>query len=189
MKGIVFVELMDHLENALGMDAVDEILDGLELSSGAAYTAVGTYDHREALAIIAATHEHTGLPVADLCKGFGQVLFHRLAATYPHHVTASEPLGLIRGIEHHIHAEVRKLYPDAELPTFQHEVVGEREVILIYSSSRPFGDICEGLIIGCFEHFGESVEIARTNLGGESNSVRFHLTHVPSDEPVLDSVG
>jgi len=45
---------------------------------------------------------------------------------------------------------------------------------MVYRSSRPFADLAEGLILGCAEHFGERIAIAREALPGESG-VRFSL--------------
>jgi len=54
-----------------------------------------------------------------------------------------------------IHVEVRKLYPDAELPTFTCDTSTPGRLTMLYRSSRPFADLAEGLIAGCIAHFCE----------------------------------
>ncbi|MEM0912514.1 MAG: heme NO-binding domain-containing protein, partial [Pseudomonadota bacterium] len=49
MKGIVFDEFTEMVEEVFGDDMLDDILDenADKLSSGGAYTSVGTYDHND----------------------------------------------------------------------------------------------------------------------------------------------
>jgi hypothetical protein len=47
---------------------------------------------------------------------------------------------------------------------------------MVYRSPRRLGDLAEGLLRGCIEHFGEEVEIRRQDLaGGPEQTVRFTL--------------
>lgn len=167
MKGMIFVELADYIEAEVGLELADKILSMPQLSTGGAYTSVGTYDVGEAVAIVTKLSDETGLEVSSLLKGFGQHLFGRLASRHPEFVSdVASPIDLLHQIERHIHVEVRVLYPDAELPGFQYEAVGEREIVMVYRSNRGLSDLCEGLIRGCFHHFGEEVEIMREALEG-----------------------
>ena len=63
-------------------------------------------------------------------------------------------------VEEHVHVEVKKLYPDAELPTLDVRRTGPESMSVGYTSCRPFGDLCIGMIEGCADHFGESFEIS-----------------------------
>ena len=79
-------------------------------------------------------------------------------------------------VETYIHDEVRKLYPDAELPRFdcQHE---QGEFVMIYRSSRPFADLAHGLVIAAVKHFGDDLAIHREDLGaGNGTAARFTLS-------------
>jgi hypothetical protein len=51
MKGIVFTEFIEMVEQRFGYEIVDELLTETELPSGGAYTAIGTYSHHEIVAI------------------------------------------------------------------------------------------------------------------------------------------
>ena len=71
---------------------------------------------------------------------------------------------------------MKKLYPDAELPVFQHDLDPDR-MVFVYSSKRPFGDLAEGLIRGCIDYFGESITLVREDLPCEGGAhARFTLT-------------
>ncbi|MEL6347782.1 MAG: heme NO-binding domain-containing protein [Myxococcota bacterium] len=178
MKGMVFVELMDFIEDQFGFDVADNIIENADLSTGGAFTSVGTYPASDAVAIVVGLHEQTQLPIPDLLKTFGRHLFGQLAGAHPEFIEGvTSPFALLRQIENHIHVEVRKLYPDAELPTFQDDGSDrDDEMVLTYYSARGLGDLCEGLILGCFDHFDASVEIRREALDVEQcEAVRFHL--------------
>ncbi len=47
MKGVVFRAFVDLVEERYGEEVVDRLLSHPGLSTGGAYTAVGTYDHTE----------------------------------------------------------------------------------------------------------------------------------------------
>jgi hypothetical protein len=113
----------------------------------------------------------------ELLKSFGEHLLARLAVGhagfFQGHRSSFDFLETLGGV---IHREVRKLYADAELPSFQ---VAERtpvRMVLIYQSPRHFADLAEGLLRGCGRHFGEQLDIAREPLPCRSGSrVRFTL--------------
>jgi len=77
MKGIVFKEFTDMVEASFGEQMIDTIISKCDLPSGAAYTAVGTYDHTELVQLVVALSEETGIAVSDLVQAFGTYLFGR----------------------------------------------------------------------------------------------------------------
>lgn len=178
MKGVVFTEFLDMVSDKFSADMVDDIIDDASLPSGGAYTAVGTYPHSEMVALATALAQRSGLPLRELLLIFGEHLFGRFVQAYPAFFRGqNDALSFLAGIEDIIHAEVRKLYPDAELPRFEVESLSINELRLIYSSGRHFEDLAEGLMRGCFRHFGESIELAREVLGeGEARRERFILS-------------
>ena len=49
MKGIIFTEFLELVEEKFGLGMVDKIISQSELNSGGAYTSVGTYEFSEML--------------------------------------------------------------------------------------------------------------------------------------------
>jgi len=45
MKGMVFTEFMDMVEEVLSADILEDIIEKSELPNDGAYTALGTYSH------------------------------------------------------------------------------------------------------------------------------------------------
>lgn len=177
MKGLVFSEFIEFVEDAYSPEMADNIIDSSNLPSQGAYTTVGTYNHEELLALVAALSNLTDTPIPNLVRTFGKHLFGRLAAGHPGFLKGVDcSFDFLQMIENHIHVEVRKLYPDAELPSFEEERPNPNQLILTYKSQRPFADLALGLIEGCIDHFDERVEITYQELESpEGHAMRFNL--------------
>jgi hypothetical protein len=175
MKGIVFTELLEMVEHKLSLATVDEVLRRANPESGGSYTAVGTYPVEELFAIVGALSDVTKTPVPDLLFMFGEHLFGRFAVGYPAFFqNATSPIDFLSKVDSYIHIEVRKLYPDAELPRFDSEVVSQSEIRLTYHSPRRMAAFAHGLIAGCGKHFGRALDIQQEDLsGGTGQDVRF----------------
>lgn len=180
MKGVVFTEFLEMMDERFGPEVTERVIEACALAGGGAYTAVGTYDHRELMALVSALGREVGLGVPDLMKAYGRHLFGRFVRLYPPFFQGvSSAFQFLEQVDSHIHVEVRKLYPEAELPSFRASRLDDRHLDLDYRSARPFGDFAEGLILGCGDHFGENLSIAREPLdGGEGSAIRFHITRV-----------
>ena len=175
MKGIVFSEFMEMVEGHFGYEMADQIVVPEQLPSGGVYTAVGAYDHKEMVTLVSNLSTHSGTPVPDLLYAFGKHLFERFTVGYPvFFERVSDAFDFLYGIEDHIHVEVKKLYPDAELPRFTVERPSKDHLIMVYHSSRGMADLALGLITGCIEYFKEDIQVEREDLNGSHHS-RFTL--------------
>jgi len=175
MKGIVFTEFLEMVEAKFSPEVVDEIIESSELPSGGAYSAVGTYDHAEIVALVTRLAELQQASVSDLLKTFGAHLFSRFVMGYPRFFEGKHStFDFLSGVEGYIHVEVRKLYPDAELPAFETSREGDA-LHMVYRSPRRMGDLAEGLIRGCGAHFGEALDLEREELSGDGQAVKFTI--------------
>lgn len=177
MKGIVFTEFMDMVEQTWGYDMVDDMIDAAELPSGGAYTAVGTYAHSELVSMVVQLSEMTQTDIPTLLFLYGKHLFSRFAAGYGHFFEGIDnTLDFLERIENYIHVEVRKLYPDAELPTFDSTRHAPTQLELVYRSERGFAHFAHGLIHGCIEHYNEEFDVNFEIVDGVGKHARFMLT-------------
>ncbi len=178
MKGVVFTEFIEMVEDRFSIGVADKIIEASDLPSGGAYTAVGTYDYQELVQLVTNLSTATGIAVPDLVREFGRYLFGRFSIGYAHFFAGVEStFDFLENVEKYIHIEVQKLYPEAELPTFEYIMSKPGHLTLIYHSKRALPDLAEGLIIGCIEYFGEQIDIDREDLsGGQGTVVRFSLT-------------
>ena len=177
MKGMIFTAFLDHVETTYDAVLVEKMLAACDLSTGGAYTSVGTYDHSELVQMLVALSELTGESIPDMLRSFGTYLFPKLALAYSGVVEhAFDSFSLILTVHDQIHVEVRKLYPDADLPHFAHELINADHMVLTYRSERGLADLAEGLLIGCFDHFGDSIRLGRKDLSdGAATHVQFEM--------------
>jgi hypothetical protein len=162
MKGMIFTEFMDMVEEAFGLEMADLLIDETQPSSGGAYTSVGTYPLEELVAMLQVLSRESKTPIPQLLTAYGKRLFAKLGSAHPAIMAhVSDPLDFLESIEHTIHVEVRKLYPDAELPTFEIERKSPDILEMRYRSSRHLEDLAEGLIHGCLAYFEVPATVAR----------------------------
>ena len=177
MKGIIFTEFIGLVENAFSLEVLDRVIEQAQVPSGAVYTSVGTYDHRELVSLVVALSKETGVPVPDLVKTYGQHLLGRFVELYPQFFEGeASTLDFIEKVEDYIHGEVVKLYPDAQTPKLQCERHDAGRMSVTYESCRGLADAAEGLILGTAAHFGEDIALSREDLSdGSGQRVRFGL--------------
>ena len=162
MKGIVFTEFMEMVEKNWDIDMVDDLIDAVDPKSGGAYTSVDTYDYNELVSYVVELNKKTGIEVKDLVFTFGNYLANSFVEKFPiFFQEANNTFDVLKHVDDHIHVEVRKLYPDAELPKFSYDNETDNELTLHYESSRHFADLAHGLIDGCAKHFGENINVER----------------------------
>jgi hypothetical protein len=177
MKGIVFTEFLEMVEDRFGFSTVDQIIEASDLSSGGVYTAVGTYDSSEMFSLVGHLSAKSGIPVTELLRVYGQHLFTRFALGYGHFFSKVEDsFQFLEQIENYIHIEVRKLYPDAELPHIRTERVNADQLALYYSSERKMGHFALGLIEGCGAHYEENFRIDMENIHPSGSEVKFTIS-------------
>ncbi|WP_158224613.1 heme NO-binding domain-containing protein [Agaribacterium haliotis] len=163
MKGIVFTEFMEMVEQNWGVDMVDDLIDSVAPESGGAYTSVASYDYEELVAYVAELSKRTQQQAPALVHAFGNFLAASFVKKFRSFFDeAGDCFSLLKKIDDHIHVEVRKLYPDAELPKFSYEQASDSSLILHYESSRQLADLAHGLIEGCARHYGEQLKIERS---------------------------
>ena len=103
MKGIVFREFMEMVESTFGDEMAEKMVEDNDLESNCIYTAVGTYDHQELVAMAITLSNETGLPVNALVEAFGNYLFGRFLELFPiffNHETSFEFLDTIHDVVH-----------------------------------------------------------------------------------------
>mgnify|MGYP000565688878 CR=1 FL=1 len=174
MKGIVFTEFLELVEDKFGLEMVDDIITSSDLESNGVYTSVGTYSFSEMLQLLQHLSKNTGISIDNLLLVYAEHFFSVIEDSYPGLLaTYKDPIEMISSIENHIHVEVRKIYPDAELPTFEVIDKTEDSLIMIYKSSRAMHHFGLGLMNKTFEHFNSTATIALERIKEDGTEVRF----------------
>lgn len=176
MKGLVFTTFYAHCAERFGDDLLDDIIEEANLPNNGAYTAVGTYPFEEMVALITALVRRTGQPLPRVLEDFGRFCFGKWVHYSPAAFQSRSLFDILAGVDDFHAVEVRKLYPDAELPSFTVEDRDERRLVLRYISCKPLADLAAGVIQGAAEHLGETISVShRPVTDGDGNYVRFEI--------------
>lgn len=182
MKGIIFNLAEDVVTERFGEQAWDDLLDVAQLEG--AYTTLGNYADDELDRLVAAGASRLGVAEADVLRLLGEGAFPRLAASYPVFVEPHDAThAFLLTLNDVIHSEVRKLYPDAQVPDFGFREPSSDVLELTYESPRRLCALAEGFITGAARHFGERVDIDQPEcmLNGAERCV-IRCTFAPSDQ-------
>lgn len=169
MKGIIFNLVEEIVGKELGEDTWDTLLDDAGLDG--AYTSIGTYPDEELYAIVEAASKRLSLPAEQVilfvATRAAQMFAERFPGFYAPHATTRSLLAALDSI---IHPEVKKLYPNAETPSFGLESRADGRLALHYRSRRQLCRFAEGLVMGTAPVFGEQARVehkACTSLGDD----------------------
>ena len=178
MKGIVFTEFLEFVEDHHGILMVDKLITNSKLESKGIYSSVGTYDHSEMVQLVTWLSKETEVPIGKLLTIYGEHFFSVLHKSYPSFFDKiTDCFEFLDTVDNYIHPEVLKLYPDAELPRFDTESMSANEMRLIYHSQRALYPFAEGIIIGLMNHFTQGTYTLKTELVEEDGRiVRFIIT-------------
>ncbi len=178
MKGIVFNEFFGLVDETFGPNMTETIIVDAELPNEGGYTGVGHYDAAEMQSLVGHLSARTEVPVRDLLLAFGKYLLKSFSRNHANYFqSCSDIFQFAQAVEQQIHVDVLKLYPDAELPRLAPTLESETRLSLLYRSSRHMADLAEGLLLGAIEHYGDTVDLERTDLPDEDGDqvARFTL--------------
>lgn len=154
MKGFIFTNFIEFIESNLGLQVVDEMITNSNLQSEGIYSSFNNYDFDELVTLLTFVSKKTNTHTDILLEKFGIFVFPYLVGKHSY-ITEhySNPLDLIAGIENHIHIEVKKLYNDADLPTFRVVEKTDCKLTIIYNSGKGLTYFAIGLIKETLNHF------------------------------------
>ena len=152
MKGIVFTEFLELVEDKFGIEMVDKIITASNLESEGIYTSIGTYKFSEMLQLLQHLSARTLISIDDLLLVYAEHFFGVIEKSYP---------GLLA------------IYPDAELPVFIVEEKKENSLTMVYKSSRAMHHFGLGLMNKTFEHFNSTAKIVLEKIKEDGTEVRF----------------
>jgi len=174
MKGVVFTEFIELVEEKFGYGMVDDLILETNPASGGIYTTVGTYPFSELANMLFLLSKKTQISPHDLLVAFGHHLFKVFNNHYSNFFQGiSSGFEFLATINDVIHVEVLKLYSDAELPKITTEMFGEKKMILTYKSSRSLSSLALGLIEKTFEHYKTPANINVNILDEKGENVQF----------------
>lgn len=179
MKGIIFCEFLNMVEEKFGYEVVDNIIKDSNLESKGVYTAVGTYNHAEIFTLVEKLSEKVGISIEELFFYYGKYVFDIFGKGYKEMIERyPDAFNFLSRIEDTIHVEVLKLYPKAELPTIHITNRTSEKLEMVYTSQRRMYDFAEGLLVGCMEYFKEEAKVTKEFVTKDRSKVLFIIEKV-----------
>lgn len=177
MKGRVFTELFEYVEKRHGIEMVDDIIDAAKLSHDGVYTSTGSYPFGEMVSLITALVAVTGQSLPAILEPFGTHCFESWVSYAPQYFSHDRSLfDILEGIDEFHEVEVRKLYPDAELPSFVPEARSAHALTLGYYSCKPLAPLALGVIRGAAAHVRQRVALScEPAMGPRGSYTRIHV--------------
>lgn len=159
MQGIIYNVLADFIIEQHGMLLWNEILQESAVPSGGSYTSGATYADEEAVVLAGVIAHKLGVSVEDALRAFGEYLFPQLLARGPVEIHEYQTLiDLLDSLDSTVHAEVKRISPQAYLPTFYFTHTAAQGK-LVYHSKRKMCPVAEGLLQGAAKHFNQQIEL------------------------------
>lgn len=173
MKGIILSEFVEFLEQTVGENIAQKIINDSELASEGAYSRVGQYDYHELIQLLTQSVAETKEQADVLLQRFADHMFKVFKRDYDVFFEGTDnAVGMLMQIDNHIHVEVQKLYPDAELPKFDY-TLGDGQLTLRYQSPRPFAQVAHALVGACIKYFGDKEKLISSELSEDLKSATF----------------
>lgn len=159
MKGVIFIMLEEEIRDEVGQEAWDQVLDEAGLEG--VYTTLGNYPHEEFVELLEAAEPYTGETGRDAQKWFGRRALHQFTRKHPHLFEPHDStLSFAGSLNDVIHPEVRKLYPEAPVPTFDIDEAPPRgDLVIAYESPRGLCSFAEGLLLGTADTYDEALVV------------------------------
>jgi len=157
MKGIIFNLLQEVTIQAYGEETWDKLL--LARGLDGAYTSLGSYPDEEIQGLVLEASQMLGLTSFDVLRWFGNQAMPLLFKRYPGFFRdPASTRSFLLSVNHIIHPEVRKIYPGAQVPTFEFFDTPDGGLVMSYRSPRKMCALAQGFAEGAAEHYGETIQ-------------------------------
>lgn len=176
MKGILFTELIEMMENLVGIELTNRIIEDANLPNKGAYTSIGSYSYKDMNRLLESLGRHVENPKEILLKSYGEYFFYRISQLHPEKIKLyNDTFSLLLQLHNFLALETRKLYPNAKIPLIKARQLSPEYMEVLYSSKQDMSFLLEGAIMGCNNYFQEQITIKREKLDDDSTKVRFIL--------------
>lgn len=180
MQGTIFTVLSEMVIEKLGMPMWDAVLLEVQPSSGGSYTAGAQYPDEELMSLVQCLSQKTTIPIPTLVESYGEYLFSHLYQSLPSSMQNANTLrDFLLSVDKIIHKEVRRIHPDAYLPSFDYDENIPNTLVMYYNSKRKLCHAAVGLIRGASNQFEETVDVAHTECmhhGAERCRLEIHFS-------------
>jgi replicative DNA helicase len=186
MKGIIFTQFLDLVEERFGLEMVDQIICQSRLESKGEYTSIGTYNFYEFLQLLHHLSKNKSISIINLLEVYAVQIFSALDTIHPEVLTSyKNPIEMIASMNHHIEMifntknatplEVLEVKSFLPLPHFTVKEKTENLLIINYKSNMGMQHFWLGLMHEMFKHFNETATIVLEKIKKDGTEVKFTI--------------
>jgi len=186
MKGIVFTEFLDLVEEKFGIEMVDKIISQSRLESKGVYTSIGTYSFYEMLQLLHNLSKNKDISIINLLRVYAGQIFSAMDTIHPDMLTSyKDPIEMIASMNHHIEKifttkdaptiELIKAKSFSTLPQFIVKEKTKNLLIINYKSNRRMQHFWLGLMHEMFQHFNETATIVLEKTNKDGTEIKFTI--------------
>jgi hypothetical protein len=184
MKGIIFTEFLDLVEERFGLEMVDKIICQSRLESNGVYTSIGTYSFYEFLQLLHNLSKNNSISIINLLRVYAAQIFSAMDTIHPGMLTSyNSPIEMIAAMNQHIEkifttkespsVEILKATSFSALPQFIVKEKTKNSLIINYISQRGMQHFWLGLMHEMFHHFNETATIVLEKVKKDGSEVKF----------------
>jgi hypothetical protein len=177
MKGLIFANFITYMQQAYGDDIATQTLKRAgKLTADGGYIEVESYPYEDMFELAGNLAALTGVTITKTFEDFGEYLFENLARRFSGFFSPDETLfGFLQKLESHIHVEVRKKFPGANMPGFEFDQIDDANLHMIYSSERAMSDFGMGMIKGAANWFKRDVFVGKKDITPNHDGTRVEI--------------
>ncbi len=177
MKGIIFTNFISYMQERHGEELAKQTLQNAgKITAEGVYVEEDTYPYEDMFELAGNLAALTGITLSATFEAFGEYLFGNLARRFSSFFAPDETLfSFLQKLEGHIHVEVRRKYPDANLPGFTFTPVDENNLRMVYTSERAMSDFGIGMIKGAATWFKRDVFVGKKDLTPNHSGTRVEI--------------
>lgn len=162
MKGMIFNIFEDFICENWSVELYEEIFSRCPLKTKEPFVGPKTYPDVDFIAILKKTCEILEVDVEEGLRAFGKFAFIKLQQKYPYLINdEAGARNFLLTLDSVIHAEIKKIYPEAELPGFSYQDLSESQLIMIYKSKKQLCSLVEGLLEGVADYFDTEIKVCQ----------------------------
>ena len=168
-------------------DAAVETVPEMPTGSNAACTSavqqtVGPdydgYDQTELMGMVQAMMCKSGPGIDDIQRAFGEHMLRYCAHCYPDYFESDGLFAFLTDVQSRIHADIRRTYPDVDLPSFECREESEARLVMTVYAPPGATAFAEGLIGGCARFYDEEISLSKTDLSGDGTEFQIVIERV-----------
>jgi hypothetical protein len=186
MKGIIFTEFLDLVEERFGLEMVDQIICQSRLESQGAYTSIGTYSIYEFLQLLHHLSKNKSISIINLLEVYAVQIFSAMDTIHPEMLKSyNNPIEMIAAMNDHIEIifntkntlpiESLKVESFVPFPLFIVEEKTKNSLIIKYISNRGLQYFWLGLMHEMFKHFNETATIVLEKIKKDGTEIKFTI--------------